>query len=694
MSTSCHEATALLLERSLDDLADEDAGRLDAHLASCADCRELAPSVDRGLEDWATVSTKPAPAGSWERLRAGLGDEAPAQAARVVLVCTFCHGPLARAEAAYCASCLAPSHVDCFLTHGRCPAPGCEETEIVRPRAPAQPVTKRGGRVLPALFAAFAASAGVAAAFTVFQRDLRTVPVEDTPRPTRIPERVTEPLPPPTSPPPAPVAPAPPPAPIAPPTAATAPAPADPVGGLSELGLRIQGANFGVDRTDPRTKPHRVSFTADGRTALLLREKTAILYSVERSAIVGTWPLPENGVGELGEDGSAVLLGTEGTAKLVPSGTIHRLDDDANASGMVYLAAKRRVLLAQMGSARLYDLDSGRMIDSFKVGGRLVSASPDGLAVLLDPDLSVIDIGTPRVMPDLGEKAEPNKTFAETPDLSVASSTGALRVLTGGPDGRLVVHDLEARTRLGLVGHTGDVLGVAIGPGGRLGASVGLDRTVRLWDLEQGTALAALDLQRVNALRNDWPCAVAFFAGEAQLAVGMASGTMLRLEFDRPVVASASESDERKYRSAVRIVETRDESRYGVARTLLSEIAEDSRFHTSARRYLEWIDLDEKTRAARGAYRKGDFEAARKFFLVALGSANLDTETRAGLEKQLALWERVATAYDEGVKLRGEDKHDEAATAFRLVLWLEKDADNAYRTRAEKALGEIEPGRR
>ena len=57
----------------------------------------------------------------------------------VSLVCTYCHDQLARPDAAFCASCLAPHHHDCFATHGRCATPGCDELELVEPRRARRP---------------------------------------------------------------------------------------------------------------------------------------------------------------------------------------------------------------------------------------------------------------------------------------------------------------------------------------------------------------------------------------------------------------------------------------------------------------------------------------------------------------------------------------------------------------------------
>ncbi len=53
---------------------------------------------------------------------------------RMTLRCTYCHDDLARDDAAFCATCLAPHHGACQRLHGRCAAPGCDERAVVRPR--------------------------------------------------------------------------------------------------------------------------------------------------------------------------------------------------------------------------------------------------------------------------------------------------------------------------------------------------------------------------------------------------------------------------------------------------------------------------------------------------------------------------------------------------------------------------------
>lgn len=60
------------------------------------------------------------------------------EVAGISLRCAYCHAALARDEAAFCAACLAPHHEECWVEHGRCTAPGCAETRVVRPREGAQ----------------------------------------------------------------------------------------------------------------------------------------------------------------------------------------------------------------------------------------------------------------------------------------------------------------------------------------------------------------------------------------------------------------------------------------------------------------------------------------------------------------------------------------------------------------------------
>ena len=87
---------------------------------------------------------------------------------RVHLTCIYCHAATDRDEVLFCASCLAPHHGECFATHGRCSAPGCEETRGVSPTEPAPtqaqaPVPQRRRLVLPWLLSLVGVGIGAAA---------------------------------------------------------------------------------------------------------------------------------------------------------------------------------------------------------------------------------------------------------------------------------------------------------------------------------------------------------------------------------------------------------------------------------------------------------------------------------------------------------------------------------------------------
>lgn len=87
---------------------------LEPHLAECAACAAEEADAKASLDEL----------------------EAPTSAPQVGLRCVYCHDGLEVAAAAYCASCLAVHHPDCFQEHGACAAPGCGERRWVRSSAP------------------------------------------------------------------------------------------------------------------------------------------------------------------------------------------------------------------------------------------------------------------------------------------------------------------------------------------------------------------------------------------------------------------------------------------------------------------------------------------------------------------------------------------------------------------------------
>ena len=160
-SGECPSITALLLAEH--GLADEGEGTGTDHAGHGDDCVTC-----RGRLSRLNFAMQPAPesklnepeadalfAGLVSRIakdrKAGPKDAGPKDAgaedqprhtapelAGVRLNCTYCKDHLSTLEAAYCASCLAPYHPECFGEHGRCAAPGCSELRVVQSRLPSE----------------------------------------------------------------------------------------------------------------------------------------------------------------------------------------------------------------------------------------------------------------------------------------------------------------------------------------------------------------------------------------------------------------------------------------------------------------------------------------------------------------------------------------------------------------------------
>ena len=135
---SCTEMALLIGASRLDVVEPGESATLEAHVASCESCRELAGLVG---EAFAPLEKEPAPADSWARVAEKIDAFERASSPLVISVaCTICHGGIMRQEAVYCAACLAPHHPDCFAGHGRCGAPGCGEVRVVRAHVARRPL--------------------------------------------------------------------------------------------------------------------------------------------------------------------------------------------------------------------------------------------------------------------------------------------------------------------------------------------------------------------------------------------------------------------------------------------------------------------------------------------------------------------------------------------------------------------------
>jgi serine/threonine protein kinase/WD40 repeat protein len=160
------------------------------------------------------------------------------------------------------------------------------------------------------------------------------------------------------------------------------------------------------------------------------------------------------------------------------------------------LAAGRRD-----GSIVLYDLDRRRQLRRLRPsvvahlirfdpsGGRIAVVNPDsreGVQVLRADDGSVVAAWA---------TAEPAYTAAWHPDgrwLAVGTEEGRIRLLDPHDPGR------APRT---FGGHDGQVVALAVHPGGTLVASASWDATVRLWDARTGQELVKGPVTKVHPIR-------------------------------------------------------------------------------------------------------------------------------------------------------------------------------------------------
>jgi len=184
------------------------------------------------------------------------------------------------------------------------------------------------------------------------------------------------------------------------------------------------------------------------------------------------------------------------------------------------LAAAVAVAALIAGPARADLVGHGGMV-------RALALSPDGTRVLTGS----FDY-TARLWDFVGQSAIATLDAHAGPVTSVAFVSDRAAV-TAGDDGVAILWDLDpVAPRRRFVGHRAKIMDLAVSPDRRLLATGGWDRTVRLWRLADGAALATVALPtNVNAL--------AFVAGGAALVAGGHDGMLRRIR-----VADGAVTDE------------------------------------------------------------------------------------------------------------------------------------------------------
>ena len=110
---NCEQARNELLPLAFESLEDESAQELRIHLSACPKCQGLENEVTDALSLLERPQLK-APERAWDKIRQRIHEEVSKQGApkkiSISVACTYCKGPLGRAESVFCGSCLAPHH--------------------------------------------------------------------------------------------------------------------------------------------------------------------------------------------------------------------------------------------------------------------------------------------------------------------------------------------------------------------------------------------------------------------------------------------------------------------------------------------------------------------------------------------------------------------------------------------------------